>query len=43
MIKTEITIKGIKYTIRAKSYEILDQTIKDLRKLHRKTKDKDAI
>ena len=43
MIKTEITIKGIKYTIRAKTHEILDQTIKDLRKFHRKTKDKDAI
>jgi len=43
MIKQEITIKGVKYTIRAKSYEILDQTIKDLRKLNRKTKDKDAI
>ena len=43
MIKTEITIKGIKYTIRAKTYEILDQTIKDLKKLNRKKRDKDAI
>ena len=43
MIKREVIIKGIKYTIRAKSLEILDQSIKDLRKFHRKTKDKDAI
>ena len=43
MIKREVIIKGIKYTIRAKTYEILDQTIKDLKKLNRKKRDTDAI
>lgn len=38
MIKTEINIKGIKYTIRAQNHEILDQTIRDLKKLHKKSK-----
>jgi|TARA_R110000744_G_scaffold18595_1_gene49853 hypothetical protein len=43
MIKKEITIKGIKYTVKAKTLEILEQTIKDLKRLNRKNKKDDAI
>ena len=43
MIKTEIEIDGVKYTIRAQTGKILKKTIRDLKKLHKNKEDKDAI
>tara|TARA_R110000803_G_scaffold108598_1_gene176948 strand:- start:328 stop:474 length:147 start_codon:yes stop_codon:yes gene_type:complete len=41
MIKTTITIKGIEYTIRATTQQGIDDAIKDLKKLNKKTTKKD--
>jgi len=41
MIKTEITIKGITYTVRAKTQDGIQDAIKQLKKLNRKKKDGD--
>jgi len=41
MIKSEVTIKGITYTVRAKTQDGIQDAIKQLKKLNRKQKDED--
>ena len=41
MIKQEETIKGITYTVRAKTQDGIQDAIKQLKKLNRKKKDGD--
>jgi len=47
MIKTTVTVKGIEYTIRATTQQGIEDAIKNLKKLNKKTtkkdKDQDAI
>jgi hypothetical protein len=43
MIKREVTVKGITYTIRASTLEGIEDAIKQLKKLNKKTKKDDAI
>ena len=39
MIKQDVKINGITYSVRAVSNEILKESIKDLKKLHKKKKE----
>ena len=43
MIKREVTVKGITYTVRASTLEAIENAIKQLKKLNKKTKKDDAI
>ena len=43
MIKTNITIKGINYTVRGRTEKDIKLAIKAIKQLNKKTKEDDAI